>query len=71
MNADKKQRVATAVGFLAGVLAALDALRDLKVLWPPDVVWEVLRGPQRLELGGGIALIVVTLVISIVRQWQT
>jgi hypothetical protein len=67
MTSDKTQRVATAVGFLAGVLAALDALRDVKVLWPPDVVWEALRGPQRLELGGGIALIVVTVAISIVR----
>jgi hypothetical protein len=67
MTSDRQQRVATAVGFLAGVLAALNALRDQKVLWPPDVVWAALRGLQRLELGCGIALIVVTLVISIVR----
>ena len=68
MTSDKKQRVATAIGFLAGVLACLDALRDAKELWPPDAVWEAMRHPQRLELGGGIALIVVTLLVSIVRS---
>jgi len=55
------------VGFLSGVLACLDAMRDAKVFWPPDTLWQVLRHPQRLELGGGIALIVVTLVISVVQ----
>jgi hypothetical protein len=68
MTSEKKQRVATAVGFLSGVLACTDALRDAKVGWPPDAVWEMLRGPQRLELGAGIALIVVTLVIAVVRS---
>ena len=68
MTPDKKQRVATAAGFLSGILACLDALRDARDLWPPDAVWEALRGPQRLELGAGIALMVVSLVISVVRQ---
>jgi hypothetical protein len=68
MTPEKKRRVVTAVGFLSGVLAGLDALRDARVYWPPDVVWEVLRGPQRLELGAGIALIVVTLVTSTLRR---
>ena len=71
MTPEKQQRLATAVGFLSGLLASLDALRDCKVRWPPDAVWEILRGPQRLELGGGIALIVVTLVIWVVRQRET
>jgi hypothetical protein len=73
MTPEKKRRVATAVGFLSGVLACLDALRDARAFWPPDVVWEALRGPQRLELGAGIALIVVSFVISVLgapRNWD-
>ncbi len=68
MTPEKKRRVATAAGFLSGVLACLDALRDARVFWPPDVVWDALRHPQRLELGAGIALIVVSFVTSVVRQ---
>jgi hypothetical protein len=68
MTPEKKRRVATAAGFLSGVLACLDALRDARVFWPPDIVWEALRHPQRLELGAGIALMVVSFVTSIVRQ---
>jgi hypothetical protein len=68
MTPDKQRRVATAVGFLSGVVASLDALREAKIFWPLDVVWEALRNPQRLELGGGIALIVVTLIVSIARR---
>jgi hypothetical protein len=67
MTPEKKRRVATAVGFLSGLLACLDALRDARIFWPPEVVWEGLRSAQRLELGGGIALMVVTLVTSVVR----
>jgi hypothetical protein len=67
MTPEKKRRVANAVGFLSGVLACLDALRDVRVVWPPDLLWKGLRGAQRLELGGGIALIVVTVVTS---AWQ-
>jgi hypothetical protein len=40
-------------------------MREAKIFWPPDVVWEALRGPQRLELGGGLALIVTALVASV------
>jgi hypothetical protein len=69
MTQEKKRRVATAVGFLSGVLACLDALHDAGILWPPDAVWEALRNPQRVELGGGIALIVVTLALTIGRTW--
>jgi len=68
MTPEKQRRVATAAGFLSGVLACLDALRDARVFWPPDVIWDALRHPQRLELGAGIALIVVSFVTSIVRQ---
>ena len=69
MTPEKKRRVATAVGFLSGVLACLDALRDARIFWPPDAVWEALRNPQRVELGGGIALMVVTLALTIGRNW--
>jgi hypothetical protein len=68
MSPDKKRRVATAVGFLSGVLASLDALRDLGIYWPPDAVWEALRHPQRLELVGGIALIVVSFITSTLKR---
>jgi len=68
MTPDKTRRVATAVGFLSGVLACLDAVRDATLLWPPDAVWASLGHPQRLELGGGIALIVITLILTIARQ---
>jgi len=68
MNPDKQRRVATAVGFLSGVLGSLDALRDARIFWPPDAVWEALRNPQRVELGGSVALIVVTLVLTIARN---
>ena len=68
MTPEKKRRVATAVGFLSGMLAVLDALRDARILWPPDALWEALGGPQRLELGAGLALMVVTLIVSIARQ---
>jgi len=68
MTPDKRRRVATAVAFLSGVLASLDALRDAKILWPPGAVWETLPNPQRFELGGGIALIVVTLVIAVAAR---
>jgi hypothetical protein len=68
MTPEKKRRVATAVGFLSGVLASLDALRDARMFWPPDAVWEGLRNPQRLELGGGLALVVVTLLTSVLQR---
>ena len=71
MTPEKTRRVATAAGFLAGVLASMDALRDARIFWPADAVWEALRNPQRLELGGGIALIVVTLVISVLPRAKT
>jgi len=68
MPSDKKRRIANAVGFVSGVFACLDALRDGSVFWPPDEVWQSLRGPQRIELGGGLILIVITLVSAVVRR---
>jgi hypothetical protein len=68
MTAGKKRRVATAAGFLSGVLACTDALRDARVFWPPDVLWGGLRNPQRLELSAGIALMVVTLVTAMLQR---
>lgn len=68
MTPEKMRRVATAARFLSGVIPCLDALRDATLFWPPDAVWVSLRHPQRLELGGGIALIVVTLVTTIVTR---
>jgi hypothetical protein len=67
MSAGKGQRLATALGFLSGLFACLDAMRDAKVLWPPDAVWGALERPHRLELGGGIALVIVSLVLSFRR----
>jgi len=66
MTSDKQRRLATAVGFLSGLLACLDALRDAKVVWPPNAAWAALGHPQRLEMGGGGALIAVALVASAV-----
>ncbi|MBZ5688258.1 MAG: hypothetical protein LAP86_24845 [Acidobacteriia bacterium] len=65
MQSSRGRRLATAAAFLSGVITCLDALRDAKFFWPPDAVWEALRRPHRLELCGGIALIVVTLVMTI------
>ena len=67
LESSSRSRLATAVGFLSGVIACLDALRESRIVWPPDTVWQALRHPQRLELAGGIALIVVSLVTSIVQ----
>jgi hypothetical protein len=67
MTPDKGRKLATAVGFLAGIYACLHVLRDARVLWPPDALWNALAHPQRVELGGGIALILVTLVLTFRR----
>ena len=68
MTPDKKRRVALAGIFLSGVLACLDAVKDQRDFWPPDLVWEALRNPQRLKLGAGVALMVVSLVTSVLQQ---
>jgi hypothetical protein len=67
INFRKGRRVATAVGFLAGMLACLNALRDAKVAWPPDAAWSVMPHAQRLEMGAGITMILAALVVSVIR----
>ena len=67
MASNKGQRTATAVGFLGGLLACLDAVRDVKTVWPPDALWSLLSHQHRVELGGGIALILVSLIASVWR----
>src|SRR5579863_3611050 len=54
MTPEKKKRVTNAVGFLSGVLACLDAVRDARIFWPPDELWDGLRHVQRVELSAGI-----------------
>ena len=56
---------------MSGLLACLDALRDASVYWPPDAAWQALRHVQHLELGGGIALIMVAFIVSIARSKET
>lgn len=68
MTPEKQRRIATASGFVSGVIVCLDSLRDAKIVWPPDEAWAVLRRPQRLELAAGIVLMVVSLVTSAVRK---
>ena len=60
--------MATAIGFLSGVLACLDVLRDAKVVWPLGELWGVLSHPKRLQLGAGIVLMVVSFIISVARR---
>jgi len=67
MTADKTRRIATATGFLSGVLIFLDALREAPNFWPPEAVWTALSRPHRLELMGGFATIIVTLIMSMRR----
>jgi hypothetical protein len=71
MTPEKTRRVAIAVGFLSGVLACMDAVRDAGILWPLDALWEALRSPQRCELGVGIALTIVSFVTSLLPRHQS
>jgi hypothetical protein len=68
MTPEKKKRVINAVGFLSGVLACMDAVRDARIFWPLGGLWEDLRHVQRVEFGAGIALIVVSIVLMTTRQ---
>lgn len=68
MTPGKNRRVATAAGFLSGVLACLDAIRDKSILWPPGVVWQSLRNPQKLEFGGGVVLMIIMLLATALRE---
>jgi hypothetical protein len=64
----RSRRLTTALVFLGGVLTSLSALRDAKVLWPPDQVWAALQHPQQLELGSGMALIALALIFTVIRR---
>ena len=68
MTPEKKRRIAMAGMFLSGVIACLDALKDARIFWPPDVVWEGLRNPDRLKLVAGIALMLLSFVTSVLLQ---
>ena len=68
MTPEKKKRVTHAVGFLSGVLACTDAVRDTRIFWPPGELWDGLRNVQHVEFGAGIALIVVSIVLMIMRK---
>jgi hypothetical protein len=68
MSERKNLRILSAVGFLAGVLACLDAVRDARVLWPLEALWNVLPHRQHLELVAGIAVILVTIVTNLVGR---
>jgi hypothetical protein len=71
MPPEKKQRAATAIVFLFGVLAAMNALRDASVLWPPDVVWAALTPPKRFQFVAGLLLVVGALVSAAIRRRGT
>jgi hypothetical protein len=71
MTPEKTRRVAIAVGFLSGVLACMDAVRDASIRWPLGALWEALRSPQRLELGVGTALTIVSFVTSLLPRRQS
>jgi hypothetical protein len=62
MTPDKKRRLTNALGFLSGGIACMDAVREQGIFWPPADLWMGLRTVQRVELGGGILLIVVIIV---------
>ncbi|HKU25559.1 MAG TPA: hypothetical protein VJQ54_08815 [Candidatus Sulfotelmatobacter sp.] len=66
MSENKSLRLLNAAGFLAGVLACLSAVRDSRVLWPPDELWTLLGHRQHIELAGGLALIAAVIVTNIV-----
>jgi len=68
MTPEKTRRAATAIGFLSGVLASLNALRDARIVWPPDALWATLQGTQRLELTAGLALIVLSALTSVLLK---
>jgi hypothetical protein len=70
MTPEKKKRVANAVGFLSGVLACLDAVRETRIFWPPGEFWDDLLHARRVEFGAGIALIVVSIVLSMRKRTE-
>jgi len=68
MTPEKRRRAMSAILFLFGVLAFLNALRDAGMMWPPDAVWQALNNPSRLKLCGGIALMLASLIATAMRR---
>jgi hypothetical protein len=68
MTVDKKRRVAFAAAFLTGMLAAVRAIGDATVFWPLSSLWEQLRGPERFQLIGGLAVAVVMMVLFFISR---
>jgi hypothetical protein len=64
MPANKGRRVISAILFLFGVLAVLNAPRDAGLMWPPDAVWRALDNSSRLKVCGGIALMLAGLIAT-------
>jgi hypothetical protein len=46
----------------------MDALRDAKVVWPPDATCEGLRNVQHVEFGGSTAAVMATAILAISRR---
>jgi len=65
---EKTKRLIHAVGFMAGVVSCLDAVRDAPIVWPPGELWEGLRNVQRVEFAAGVALVAVSIVLTIARS---
>lgn len=70
MASPKGRRAASAVLFLFGVLASAKALTDATVAWPPSTVWSQLRNPHKFQLCGGIAVILVSLIMFFLRRTE-
>lgn len=68
MTPEKRRPVIPAILFLFGVLASLKAMSDAGVMWPLDAVWQALNNPGRFKLCGGIALILVSIILTISRK---
>jgi hypothetical protein len=71
MTPGKRRRAISAILFLFGVLAFLNALRDADMMWPPDAVWQALDNPSRFKLCGGVALMLASLIATAMRRRET
>ena len=71
MAVTKGSRLASAVLFLFGVMASAKALSYASVAWPLATVWAQLNNPHKLQLCGGVASMVVALVLFFTRRSET
>jgi len=65
MPIEKRRRAASAVMFLFGVLATMNAVKEANSFWPPAALWAALNPPHRFQLCGGIAVILVGIFTTI------